>query len=191
AHHPLVQVMLGWNNFPGKVKEPGTGGSVGDLQITPLLADTQTAKMDLVFFLKECWTEAGEPAGIYGHAEFRTDVFDADSIQALIERLQRVLLAMTADPTRRLSSVGLLDEGEHGRLDEIGNRAVLTESVITPVSIPALFAEWVARTPDAVAVTFEGRSMTYREVEEAANRVAHLLAAQGAGPGECVALLFS
>ena len=64
AHHPLVQVMLGWNNFPGQVNDPETGLSVGDLQVTPLFADTQTAKMDLVFFLKECWTEAGEPAGI-------------------------------------------------------------------------------------------------------------------------------
>ncbi len=191
THHPLVQVALGWNNFPGQVNVPATGLSLGDLQVTPLLADTQTAKMDLVFFLKECWTEAGEPAGIYGHVEFRTDVFDADSIQALIERLERVVVAMTTDPTRRLSSVDLLDEGEHARLDEIGNRAVLTQPVITPVSIPVLFAERVARTPDAVAISCGGRSMTYREVEEAANRLAHLLAAQGAGPGECVALLFS
>ena len=59
------------------------------------------------------------------------------------------------------------------------------------MSIPALFAAQVARTPEAVAVTFEGRSMTYRELDEAANRLAHLLAGQGAGPGQCVALLFS
>ncbi len=43
--------------------------------------------------------------------EFRTDVFDAASIEALIERLQRVLVAMTADPARRLSSMDLLDAG--------------------------------------------------------------------------------
>ena len=43
--------------------------------------------------------------------EFRTDVFDAASIQTLIERLRRVLVAMTADPTRRLSSVDVLDAG--------------------------------------------------------------------------------
>src|SRR3984885_2930102 len=73
----------------------------------------------------------------------------------------------------------------------IDNRTVLNESLITIVYIPGLFAERVARTPDAVAVTFEGRSMTYREVEEAANRLAHLLAGHGAGPGECVALLLS
>ena len=52
--------------------------------------------------------------------EFRTDVFDADSIEALIERLERVLVAMTADPTRSLSSVDVLDAGEHARLDEVG-----------------------------------------------------------------------
>ena len=59
------------------------------------------------------------------------------------------------------------------------------------MSIPVLFAEQVARAPEAVAVTFEGRSMTYRELDEAANRLAHLLADHGAGPGQCVALLFS
>ena len=123
--------------------------------------------------------------------EFRTDVFDADSIEALIERLERVLVAMTADPSRRLSSVDLLDAGEHARLDESGNRAVLTQPATAPVSIPVLFAAQVARTPEAVALSCEGRSMTYRELEEAANRLAHLLAGQGVGPGECVALLFS
>ena len=54
-----------------------------------------------------------------------------------------------------------------------------------------MFAAQVARTPEAVALTFEGRSMTYRELEEAANRLAHLLAGHGVGPGECVALLFT
>jgi amino acid adenylation domain-containing protein/thioester reductase-like protein len=120
--------------------------------------------------------------------EFRTDLFDAASIEALIERLERVLVAMTADPTRSLSSVDVLDEGEHARLDEIGNRAVLTQPA-AGVSIPVLFAAQVARTPEAVAISCGGRSMTYRELEETANRLAHLLAAQGVGAGQCVALL--
>ena len=100
---------------------------MGDLQVTPLPVDTHTARMDLTFSLAERWTEAGEPAGIGGAVEFRTDVFDAASIEALIERLERVLVAMTADPTRRLSSMDLLDAGEHARLDGWGNRAVLTQ----------------------------------------------------------------
>src|SRR4029077_442498 len=98
---------------------------------------------------------------------------------------------MTAHPTTRLSSMDLLDEGEHARLDEIGNRAVLTESASMPVSVPVVFAAQVARAPEAVALTCGARAMTYRELDEAANRLAHLLAGQGAGPGQCVALLFS
>src|SRR6476659_8206642 len=145
--------------------------------------------MDLTFSLAEQWSEVGEPAGISGEVEFRTDVFDAASIEALIERLERVVVAMTADPTRQLSSMDVLDAGEHARLDGWGNRAVLTRPV-TPVSIPVVFADWVACTPGAAAVTFEGRSMTYRELEEASNRLAHLLAGYGAGPGACVGLLF-
>ncbi|WP_156745321.1 non-ribosomal peptide synthetase, partial [Mycobacterium sp. 1165178.9] len=191
GHHPLVQVMLGWENFPGQVDVPATGLSLGDLQVTPLLTDTQAAKMDLVFFLKERWTEAGEPAGIYGHAEFRTDVFDADSIEVLIERLERVLVALTADPGGLLSSVDVLGDGERARLDGWGNRAVLAESVMAPVSIPGLFGVQVARVPEAVAICCGERWLTYCEVEESANRLAHVLADKGVGPGQCVGLVFS
>ncbi|OHV03493.1 non-ribosomal peptide synthetase [Mycobacterium talmoniae] len=123
--------------------------------------------------------------------EYDTEVFAAGDIAALIERLRRVLAAMIAEPTQRLSSIDLLDAPERARLDEIGNRAVLTAPARTSVSIPALFGEQVARVPEAVALSFQGRSMTYRELEEAANRLAHLLVEQGAGPGERVALLFS
>ncbi|HEY2500377.1 MAG TPA: amino acid adenylation domain-containing protein, partial [Mycobacterium sp.] len=188
TYHPLVQVMLAWQNFGG---DPAAGLALGDLQITPVQADTRTARLDVTFSLAERWTDAGEPAGIGGTVEFRTDVFDAGSIEALIERLRRVLMAMTADPGRPLSSFDLLDEAEHAHLDEIGNRAVLDQPAPTSVSIPALFAAQVARAPEAVALTFEGRSMTYRELDEAANRLAYLLADQGVGPGQRVALLFS
>ncbi len=191
THHPLIQVMLAWQNFAGQDTDPAAGLALGDLQVTPLPVDTQSARLDLTFSLGERWSESGEPAGISGEVEFRTDVFDADSIEALIERLERVVVALTADPTRRLSSVDLLDEAEHARLDGWGNRLVLTQPASTPVSIPVLFTAQVARIPKAVAVTFEGRSMTYRELDEAANRLAHLLAAHGVGPGACVALLFS
>lgn len=58
--------------------------------------------------------------------EFDTEIFDAASIEALVDRLRRVLDAMATDPGRRLSTIDLLDPQEHDRLDEWGNRAVLT-----------------------------------------------------------------
>ena len=83
--------------------------------------DTHTARMDLVFSLAERWTEAGEPAGIGGEVEFRTDVFDADSIEALIERLRRVLVAMTADPESAACRRSICSTSdERARLDEVG-----------------------------------------------------------------------
>ncbi|WP_044485925.1 non-ribosomal peptide synthetase, partial [Mycobacterium colombiense] len=189
-HHPLVQVMLAWQNFAGQDNDRVAGPAVGDLQVTPLSADTRTARMDLTFTLGEQWNAAGEPAGIGGSVEFRTDVFDGATIHALITKLERVLVAMTADPRRRLSSMDLLDAAEHARLDEWGNRAALTQPAAA-VSIPASFAAQVARTPEAAAITCAGRSMTYRELDEASNRLAHLLSGHGVGPGERVALLLS
>ncbi|EUA30872.1 AMP-binding enzyme family protein [Mycobacterium xenopi 3993] len=121
--------------------------------------------------------------------EFRTDVFDAASVEALIERFRRVLTALTADPTRRLSSVDLLDDAEHARLDVLGNRAVLGRPDPTPASVPEVFAAQVTRNPEAVALRCGERSWSYLEVDQAANRLAHLLAGHGARPGTCVALL--
>ena len=82
---------------------------------------------------------------------------------------------------------------EHARLDGIGNRAVLTQrgeraGVDSGVSV----GRAGGARPGGGGVRCAGAcSWTYREVDEAANRLAHLLAGHGAGPGECVALLFS
>ncbi|MGW4101576.1 amino acid adenylation domain-containing protein, partial [Mycobacterium sp. NPDC004974] len=188
THHPLVQVLLTWQNLPWQHNDPAAGLALGDVEATPLEAETQTARTDLVFSLAEHYNSTGAPTGIAGMVEFRTDVFDDASIQTLIDRLQRVLVAITADTTQRLSAVDLLVVAELVRLDELGHRAVLARAVVED-SIPGLFAVQVERDPDAVAVSFEGRSVSYRELDEASNRLAHLLVAQGAGPGECVALL--
>ncbi|MGE2723088.1 condensation domain-containing protein, partial [Mycolicibacterium celeriflavum] len=110
THHPLVQVALSWqNNQPATV-------AMGDLQVTPMPVETHTARMDLVFNLVERWTDTGAPAGIGGAVEFRTDVFDAGSVEVLVGRLERVLVAMVADPGRPVSSVDVVGEGERGWL---------------------------------------------------------------------------
>ena len=108
THHPLVQVMLAWQNLPGHdTNDPAAGlAAFGDLQVTQMPIDAHTARMDLLLNLAEQFTGAGEPAGIGGAVEFRTDVFDAETVKALVARLERVLVAMTTDPHARLSSTG-------------------------------------------------------------------------------------
>ncbi|WP_156434483.1 condensation domain-containing protein, partial [Mycobacterium sp. IS-1590] len=188
AHHPLIQVSLAWQNLPVYAAGTTDGLHLGGLHVTPIPVETQTARMDLTFSLAENVTEDGEPAGIAGAVEFRTDVFDAASIEVLIERFERVLAALCADPTRRVASIEALNDSERARLDELGHRASLTDSRPL-VSIPELFSAQVVRAPEAVAVTFEGRSMTYLDLDEAADRLAHSLVDLGAGPGRYVGLL--
>ncbi|MDR3659489.1 MAG: amino acid adenylation domain-containing protein, partial [Mycobacterium sp.] len=189
THHPVVQVLLGWQNFSWQTGD-AAGLALGDLQVTPLPVDTQTARMDLAFSLGERWDGAGEPDGLDVMVEFRTDIFDPDSVAALVGRLQRIVVALTIAPEQRLSSVDLLDEVEHARLERWGNRSVLSEPA-AGATVPELFAAQVARTPEAVALVCEDRSMTYRELDEASNRLANLLVGHGAGPGQVVGLLFS
>ena len=118
--------------------------------------------------------------------------FSNFDVSDLAGRLQRVLVAMTADPGRRLSSMDVLDGGEHARLDEVGNRAVLTQHR-RPLRcrFRCCSPSMCSAAPEAVALRCGERSWTYRELDEASNRLAHLLAAHGAGPGQCVALLFT
>ncbi|OSC18413.1 peptide synthetase, partial [Mycobacterium vulneris] len=75
-------------------------------------------------------------------------------------------------------------------MDALGNRAGLAKPAAF-TSIPVLFAGQVARVPEAVALTFGGVSMTYRELDAAAQRWAQLLAGHGVGPGQYVALVLS
>ena len=123
--------------------------------------------------------------------EFRTDVFDAASVEALVERLQRVLVAMTADPAARVSSVDLLDGGEHARLHGWANRAVLTRPAPAAVSVPVALAGRSRLAPRRwrwYAGSVAGRigsSMRRRTGWRTCCLVT------GVGPGTCVALLFS
>ncbi len=188
THHPLVQVMLDWRNLPSEASDDVVM-ALGDLEITQLPLDTDTARVDLAFSFSERWTKAGDPTGIAVLVEYRTDVFDESSIEMLMERLRRVLVAMTSDPKQRLSAVDVLDEAERSRLDHLGNRAMLTQPAPTAASVPELFAAAARRTPDATALSAEDLSLTYQELEESSNRFAHRLSRAGVGHGACVALL--
>jgi amino acid adenylation domain-containing protein len=177
GHDQLFDTLFAYENYP-----LDTGALSGDHE----LVITDNTNREYNHYPLTVQAQPGHQLGL--RVEYDTDVFDIHSIQVLVGRLERVLTAMTANPTQRLSSMDLLGEAEHARLDEIGHRTVLTAAV-APVSVPVLFAEQVARAPHAAALVHEGRSMTYRELDEESNRLAHLLAGHGARPGQYVALM--
>ncbi|WP_060937603.1 non-ribosomal peptide synthetase [Mycolicibacterium chlorophenolicum] len=190
SHHPLVQVAVSWHNVPGPADSPAAGLTLGDLEVNRLPVDTHTARMDLSFSLSERFSDNGDPQGISGTVEFRTDVYDSNTVTAIVDRLHRVLTAAITHPQQRVSAVDILSSAERVHLGIAGNVAALRGPGDDATSVPELFAAHVRRTPDAVALTHGPRSVTFRELDDAANRLAHLLIAHGAGPGRTVAVLF-
>ncbi|MFE2677856.1 amino acid adenylation domain-containing protein [Streptomyces hygroscopicus] len=125
------------------------------------------------------------PGALSGVCEYSTDLFDADSVTALVRRLIQVLEAVTGDPGLRISEVDVLSAAERER--------VLVEWNDTARPLPArrvheLYEAQAARTPSAVAVVSGGVELTYAQLDERANRLAALLAARGAGPERLVAV---
>ncbi|ORX03099.1 non-ribosomal peptide synthetase [Mycobacterium triplex] len=178
GHDRLFDTLFVYENYP--IDATASAG-LGELAITRFTSNEST------HYPLTLQATPGSEMGL--SIEYDCDRFDAESVGALIDRLQRILAAMVDDPSRRLSSVDVLDATERARLDAVGNRAVLDRPALG-ASIPELFAAQVVRTPEAVAISCAGRSMTYRELDESSNRLAHLLVGLGAGPGECAAVLF-
>ncbi|MEU1805438.1 non-ribosomal peptide synthase/polyketide synthase [Streptomyces sp. NPDC019937] len=111
--------------------------------------------------------------------------FDAATVERLGGCLHGLLAEMAADPERRLEELPLLGAAETRRiLDEFSGRICPAPGAV----LPELFEAQAARTPDAVAVRGAGTQLTYRELNERANRLARLLIGAGAGPERFVAL---
>ncbi|MFD3586804.1 non-ribosomal peptide synthase/polyketide synthase [Streptomyces sp. NPDC058683] len=179
AHHPLFQVMLVLQNAPRADFAP-PGLRVGDMPST-----STTAKLDLIFTMSERHAQDGTPEGIDGSVEYTGDLYDPATVETMIERWERLLRAVVADPQRRLSRFGLLTAEEHGELTALGTgpaAQAFTES------LPELFRAQVRATPDAVALVGPEASLTYAELDARANRLAHALIARGAGPERLVAV---
>ncbi|MEV0251521.1 amino acid adenylation domain-containing protein [Nocardia sp. NPDC050712] len=110
ARHPLVQVLLAWqNNLAADYRLPGL-----ETQAVPV--DTGVARVDLTLELVENYSATGEFDGINGIAEYRCDVFDATTIERLLDRVLRVLARMIADPNAVVGAVELLDDSERAQL---------------------------------------------------------------------------
>jgi non-ribosomal peptide synthetase component F len=116
---------------------------------------------------------------------YQAGLFGRSDIEALARRLTRLLEAAVADPGRAIGTLEILGAEERRTILETWNA---TSRVIAPATLPELFAAQVARTPDATAVVFEGRSLSYRELDGRANALAHHLRGQGVGPEVVVGL---
>ncbi|MEV7924223.1 amino acid adenylation domain-containing protein [Kitasatospora sp. NPDC088779] len=132
---------------------------------------------------------AYRPSAFAGNPEGLTED-PRPSAQRVLDRLVRVLEQVADDPQAPLARLGAPEPAELARiLGEWSGASAAPREPARRATIAELFAEQAARTPDAVAVTAPGEAaLSYRELDERANRLAHLLAARGAGPESLVAV---
>lgn len=116
---------------------------------------------------------------------YNRDLFDRWRMEQMGRHYLRLLEAVVSNPKQRLGSIELLDTPERQRILEQWNDTALA---LPPATLPQLFATQVGRTPDALAVVSETQHLSYAELNHRANRLAHLLIAQGIGPEDIVAL---
>ncbi|WP_449343604.1 condensation domain-containing protein, partial [Streptomyces yaanensis] len=179
SRHPLFQVMLTLqNNAEAELDLRG-------LSTQGIAAAQPAAKFDLELSLGEVFDADGVSGGLRGDLIGSADLFDAATVVAMAERLVRVLETVAADPFVRVSGMDVLDAVERRRVLVEWND---TDAVVPAGTLPGLFAGQVARTPDAVAVVFEGESVSYAELDARANRLARVLAGRGVGAESVVAV---
>nr|WP_247746096.1 non-ribosomal peptide synthetase [Streptomyces oryzae] len=179
AHHPLFQTMLTWQSSEGRQLD------LPDVTATPLSTDTGTARLDMEINACEHRTPDGAPAGIDVQMEYSADLFDRSTVAAFAARLRRLLDAVLENPDQRIGYVDILSAAERRTvLRELND----TARDVPDTTLPQLFEAQAARTPHSTALLFADRTTTYAQLNGAANQLARLLVAHGAGPERVVAL---
>ncbi|MET9398881.1 amino acid adenylation domain-containing protein, partial [Kitasatospora sp. NPDC002965] len=188
GRHPLFQAMVALEEA-----SPDTSRLFG-LATEEVAVDPGAAKFDLDVVLRPARPggssaadpAAGDPAadGLVGGIRYATDLFDRATVQTLAARLVRLLTLVTAEPGTPIGRLDLLSPGEHADLD----RWNATGRVRPVTTVAEEFAARAAATPGATAVVAGADRLTFRELDERANRLARLLIAHGAGPGTLTAL---
>ncbi|GAA5074792.1 non-ribosomal peptide synthetase [Streptomyces similanensis] len=171
---PLFQVMFAVNNTPPPAAPRGP------LRVEPLPARRSEVKYDLNM------SAAYGPSGIDLAVEYRTDLFDEGWVDRFLAQLRTLLQAVVEDPDRPVGDLPVLPAAERRLLLREWNATAVDHPPVDAVH--ELIHRQTDRTPEAVAVSFEGAELTYRELEGRANRLAHRLRALGVRPGELVGL---
>ncbi|HET6974042.1 MAG TPA: amino acid adenylation domain-containing protein [Pyrinomonadaceae bacterium] len=165
---PLFQIMLVMQNTPPPVIDlPG-------VRVEQLELETTAPKFDLVLFLKE------SDGSLSGSWEYNPARFDAETIRGLASHFETLLESAIADPSQRISQLNMLRDDER--------QLVVSKWNDTAVEYPRaaglhkLFETQAARTPKATALVYDDERLTYEELNERANQLAHHLRGSGVGP---------
>jgi amino acid adenylation domain-containing protein/non-ribosomal peptide synthase protein (TIGR01720 family) len=186
SHNPLFQVMFSFHDSPmPDLRFPGLDISLHE----PI--SNKSAKFDLDFLViprfEQC-VQNGSKTGAKGITlvlEYNSDLFNAATIQRMLKQYQNLLNRIVANPALHIGELPLLTEDEQQLLRSWNQ----TQKEYTETEcIHKLFAAQVQRSPNTVAVEQLGQKLTYRELSDRANQLAHYLQSLGVKPETLVGI---
>ena len=173
SHHPIFQVMFTWQNMPDYHEK------LGDLSVKQVRTESVVSKFDLAVYIT---ASAGE---LQGSLTYKTDLFDEATIDRLLNNWKILLQAIADAPETPINRLPLLTTVEQQQLVEWNQTQTDTH---LDRCIDRLFAQQVELTPNAVAVVAQKQQLTYRELNDRANQLAHYLQDLSVKPDELVAI---
>ncbi|MGV0624314.1 amino acid adenylation domain-containing protein [Mycolicibacter minnesotensis] len=181
ARTPLFQVSFAWQQVRlfEETTASGPGATDGVLHLETLYIGQGGSPFDITMQVGEQDDE------LQVALQYNTDLFDAATIEAMGRHFTLLLteLARPGAADAPVSRLTLLTEAERATLQAWNDTAVDYPITSAPAGLHEMVAATAARTPEAVAVTFEGRELRYRELDRRANGLAHRLRQFGVGSG--------
>ncbi|MGW4242809.1 amino acid adenylation domain-containing protein, partial [Nocardia sp. NPDC004722] len=172
ARNPLFQVALSFENLPD------AGFELPGLRLGAVDVAVDIAKFDLQLTIV-----GASDSGATGLLTFARDLFDEATVQRFAQRFLLLLGDIVARPRHPVGDLELLSPNEFEDLTDRQGGAAMTAR-----TYPELIADAVAIDPTAPAVIFEGRSLSYGELDARSNRLARLLIERGIGTEDLVAV---
>ena len=173
-HTPIFQVMFALQNTPGSEL------LLEDVEISVLEVESGTAKFDLTLRVRE------DEGRLRGQVEYDTNLFEAGRIKRLVGHYERLLQELVRDGEQAVGAVPLLGAEERQQLLYEWNQ---TSAPVPDSCLPELFEAQVERTPEAVAVRCAEQQLSYSELNQQANQLAHHLRGLGVGPEVLVGVM--
>lgn len=163
-HNPLFQVQ-----FILRTGESNPPLPHNPLQLEALIPEHTTSRFDLSLELAET------PDGLQGFWEYSSELFSPSTIQRMSEHLQLLLESATQNPDQAISSIPFLTEAEKQTILDWNNTALEVPSL----TIPELIVHQVTKSPEAPAVTFAEKTLSYTDLNARSNQLAHYLKEKG------------
>ena len=179
SYHPLFQVMFSWAQSNADLQNLARLTEKFNITRTRSTPDPRSSPLDLSLKLEQT------ASGIFGHFEYSTDLFEAATIDRMAMHFQKLVESIVANPAQSIDELNILTDSERHQLLVEWNQ---TQIDYPQQCIHQLFEAQVERTPDNIAIVFEQQQLTYRELDNRANQVAHYLQSQGILPNMLVGL---